>query len=204
MVWWPAPRPSGYPRTIFLPGSESRSWRCTEPQSRSCRLSAGLVVQYTTVELGQSGLGQCVFFFRVILFYMRMKFKCLFFQVVCIFPARWAPKSTAPGAPCWTWMTTGWGRYAPTRGPSSWDTTSMRERKGGELQNRPVPCAYSPSLPPLPHQFLRDEERTREAFTEDGWFRTGDLGTVDENGFYFVTSRIKEIIITSGPHFFLF
>ncbi len=47
--------------------------------------------------------------------------------------------------------------------------------------------------------YHRDEGRTREAFTEDErWFRSGDLGTLDKDGFYYVTSRIKEIIITSG------
>jgi acyl-CoA synthetase (AMP-forming)/AMP-acid ligase II len=43
-------------------------------------------------------------------------------------------------------------------------------------------------------------EATAEAITEDGWFRTGDIGRVDSDGYIFVEDRLKDMIITGGEN----
>lgn len=46
--------------------------------------------------------------------------------------------------------------------------------------------------------YHNDPEATAAVFTEDGWFRTGDIGRVDEDEFVWVTGRKKELIVTAG------
>ncbi|KAI6649820.1 hypothetical protein LOD99_6370 [Oopsacas minuta] len=46
--------------------------------------------------------------------------------------------------------------------------------------------------------YLHDAEKTAKVTDKNGWYYTGDIGHVDDNGFYFITGRIKEILITSG------
>src|SRR5690606_34902310 len=43
-------------------------------------------------------------------------------------------------------------------------------------------------------------EATREAIGDDGWFRTGDVGYFDEDGFYFVCDRVKDMVISGGEN----
>ena len=47
--------------------------------------------------------------------------------------------------------------------------------------------------------YWRNREETRKAFA-DGWFRTGDIGRVDDDGYYFLIDRLKDIIISGGEN----
>lgn len=52
---------------------------------------------------------------------------------------------------------------------------------------------------PIVFEGYRDNpEANREAFTDEGWFRTGDLGVRDEDGYVSVVGRVKEMIVTPG------
>lgn len=59
----------------------------------------------------------------------------------------------------------------------------------GELQMRG---------PFLMARYYGNDSATRDAFTDDGWFRTGDMATIDESGFITITGRLKDIINRGG------
>ncbi|MDY6051185.1 MAG: AMP-binding protein [Rothia sp. (in: high G+C Gram-positive bacteria)] len=66
---------------------------------------------------------------------------------------------------------------------------SARITKDGELEFKGVGLISG---------YLDNPEENAAAFTEDGWFRTGDLARIDDEGKIYITGRKKEIIVTAG------
>jgi long-chain acyl-CoA synthetase len=54
--------------------------------------------------------------------------------------------------------------------------------------------------PSVFHTYWNKPQETRDAFV-DGWFKTGDIGRIDEDGFLYVTDRKKDLLKTSGGKF---
>lgn len=48
--------------------------------------------------------------------------------------------------------------------------------------------------------YYKNPEATRESLSADGWLHTGDLAMCDEDGFFFITGRLKELIIKGGEN----
>ena len=71
--------------------------------------------------------------------------------------------------------------------PLPW--TSVRVDDDGELLVKGVQIFLG---------YLGNDEATRAEFTGDGWFRTGDLGSIDDDGYVTITGRKKEILVTAG------
>lgn len=62
------------------------------------------------------------------------------------------------------------------------------ETKQGEIVAKTPSCMIG---------YFKNEQATKDAFTEDGWFRTGDLGYIAEDGWIFIKGRLKNMIV--GP-----
>lgn len=50
--------------------------------------------------------------------------------------------------------------------------------------------------------YYNNEEATREAITEDGWLRTGDISIMDEDGYIDITGRIRDMVIRGGENIY--
>lgn len=76
---------------------------------------------------------------------------------------------------------------------------------GIPLQNLKVKIAEDGEItvkgPSVFSGYYMDDEKTKETFDNDGYFKTGDIGHVDEDGFLFITDRKKEMFKTSGGKF---
>jgi long-chain acyl-CoA synthetase len=52
--------------------------------------------------------------------------------------------------------------------------------------------------PNVTQGYLNRPQATAESWTSDGWFKTGDVGKVDQDGFLYITDRKKELVVTAG------
>ncbi len=90
------------------------------------------------------------------------------------------------------------------RKPGSVGRASGCEARVLDAGLAPVPDGQTGEIairgPNVMRGYYKDDEATRAAFTPDGWLRTGDLGHRDADGFFFVTGRIKELIIKGGEN----
>ena len=71
------------------------------------------------------------------------------------------------------------------------DGNSLAPGEDGEI------CLRGPKIT---SGYWRDEAKTKAAFHPEGWFRSGDVGHLDEDGFLFLTDRKKDMIISGGEN----
>jgi len=86
-------------------------------------------------------------------------------------------------------------------------STAGRVCRGSECvlwdgENKPVPAGEPGEVvwrgPDKSYGYLGDEQATRNAFTADGYYKSGDLGQFDEQGYLRIVGRIKDMILRGG------
>jgi long-chain acyl-CoA synthetase len=75
----------------------------------------------------------------------------------------------------------------------------IRDENGKILEpnNAGEVCVRGPNIM---KGYYNNDKGTREAFWPGGWFRSGDVGVLDENGYLFIVDRLKDMIISGGEN----
>jgi acyl-CoA synthetase (AMP-forming)/AMP-acid ligase II len=84
-------------------------------------------------------------------------------------------------------------------GPAVGNQAKIIDREGNEVP-RGTPGEIMIKGDNVMKGYYKAPDKTAEALEPDGWLHTGDLGYMDEDGFVFVTGRIKELIIKGGEN----
>ena len=98
----------------------------------------------------------------------------------------------------------GWGMTETTGGGTITPRRGMRPgsigRPGPGLQMRIAEGTHEILLrgPNVILGYLNQPEKTAETIDAEGWLHTGDVGHVDDDGYFYITDRMKDIIITAG------
>lgn len=73
-----------------------------------------------------------------------------------------------------------------------------------DAEGRPLPCGREGEICVRGHNimkgYLDNPAETEAAFWKGGWFRSGDLGVLDDRGYLFIVDRLKDLIITGGEN----
>jgi len=106
---------------------------------------------------------------------------------------------TETAAPCFTNPLDPAKRKIGSPGQAFGNEAKIVDREGNTLPPRKT-GEIMVRGPNVMKGYYKDPEETARTSTADGWLRTGDLGHMDEDGFVFVTGRLKELIIKGGEN----
>jgi malonyl-CoA/methylmalonyl-CoA synthetase len=82
--------------------------------------------------------------------------------------------------------------------PLPWIQVRVVDATGAVEPNADVIGTLEVTGPNVFGGYWQDPEKTRGEFTEDGWFKTGDLGRIDRDGYVHIVGRAKDLVISGG------
>jgi len=113
-----------------------------------------------------------------------------YFQALDLFVLEFLGSTETSGPMTACFPGTGTKQGSVGRGYPQFETAILAPQgEEGEIATRGRNCCMG---------YLWDEEKTRELIDAEGWLHSGDLGRMDQDGFFYITGRMKEIIITAG------